>query len=137
MFLFRDILHEVSPVLVKYLVLKWVVMYPGDLEPFELVPLCRELVHNSWERPRIFCDKEGMEYMQLEDKFTDLFCYIFDHTNEVYYKCFIDLQENDDGYYVLGYISVKIVNEFIRELVIESAYLNGYGYTQVENFPFS
>ena len=39
-----------------------------------------------------------------------LFSYIFDHTNEVYYKCFSDIQENGDGYYVLGYISVKIVN---------------------------
>ena len=58
-------------------------------------------------------------------------------TNEVYYKFFSDIQENDDDYYVLGYISVKIVNEFIRESVIESAYLNGYGYRQVENFPFS
>ena len=50
-------------------------MYPGDLELFELVPLCREFIDNSWERPRIYCDKEGMEYMQLEDKFTDLLCY--------------------------------------------------------------
>ena len=75
--------------------------------------------------------------MQLEDKFTDLFSYIFDHTNKVYYKCFSHIKENDDGYYVLGYISVKIVNEFIRESVIESAHLNGYGYRQVENFPFS
>ena len=87
-------------------------MYPGDLELFELVPLCREFIGNSWERPRIYCDK-------------------------VHYKCFSDVQENDHGYYVLGYISVKIVNEFIRESVIESAYLNGYGYRQVENFPFS
>ena len=62
--------------------------------------------------------------MQLEDKFTDFFSYIFNHTNEVYYKCFSDVQENDDGYYELGYISVKIVNEFIRESVIESVYLN-------------
>ena len=92
-------------------------MYPGDLELFELVPLCREFIDNSWERPRIYCDKEGMEYMQLEDQFTDLFSYIFDHTNEVHYKCFSDIQENDDGYYVLGYISVKIVNKFIRESV--------------------
>ena len=112
-------------------------MYPGDLELFELVPLCQVFINNSWERPKIYCDKEGMEYMQLEDKFTDLFSYIFDHTNEVHYKCFSDIQENDDGYYVLGHISVKIVNEFIRESVIESAYLNGYGYRQVENFPFS
>ena len=56
------------------------------MELFELVPLCREFIDNSWERPRIYCDKEGMEYVQLEDKFTDLFSYIFDHTNEVYYK---------------------------------------------------
>ena len=75
--------------------------------------------------------------MQLEDKFTDLFSYIFDHPNKVYYKCFSDIEGNDDGYYVLGYISVRIANEFIRESVIESAYLNGYGYRQVENFPFS
>ena len=84
-------------------------MYPGNLELFELVPLCREFIDNSWEKPRIYCDKEGMKFMQLEDKFTDLFSYIFDHTNKVYYKCFSDIQENDDGYYVLGYISVKIV----------------------------
>ena len=128
---------EISPVLAKYLVLKWIVMYPGDLELFEMVPLCREFIGNSWERPRIYCDKDGMQYMQLEDKFTDLFSYIFDHTNDVHYKCFSDVKENDHGYYVLGYISVKIVNEFIRESVIESAYLNGYGYRQVENFPFS
>ena len=112
-------------------------MYPGDLELFELVPLCQEFIGNSWERPRMYCDKPGMEYMQLEDKFTDLFSFIFDHTSEVHYKCFSDAQQNDHGYYVLGYISVKIVNEFIRESVIESAYLNGYGYRQVENFPFS
>ena len=67
---------KVSPVLAKYLVLKWVVMYPGDLELFELVPLCQEFIDNSWERPRIYCDKEGMEYMQLEDKFTLIFIYI-------------------------------------------------------------
>ena len=73
MFLFRDILPEVSPVLAKYLVLKWVVMYPGNLEQFELVPLCREFIDNSWKRLRIYCDKEGMEYMQLEDKFTLIF----------------------------------------------------------------
>ena len=77
-----------------------------------------------------------MEYMQLKIN-SHLFSYIFDHTSEVHYKCFSDIQENDDGYYVLGYISVKIVNKFIRESVIESAYLNGYGYTQVENFPLS
>ena len=51
-------------------------MYPGDLELFELVPLCQEFIGNSWERPRIYCDKEGMEYMQLEDKFTLIFIYI-------------------------------------------------------------
>ena len=83
-------------------------MYPGDLELFELVPLCQEFTGNSWKRPRIYCAKEGMEHMQLEDKFTDLFSYIFDHTSEVHYKFFSDIQENDDGYYVLGYISVKL-----------------------------
>ena len=59
--------------------------------------------------------------MQLEDKFTNLFSYIFDHTNEVYYKCFSDVQENDDGYCVPGYISVKVVNKFVRESVVESS----------------
>ena len=73
-------------------------MYPGDLELFESVPLCREFIGNSWERPRIYCDKEGMEYMELEDKFTDLFLYIFDHTSEVHYICFSDIKENDHGY---------------------------------------
>ena len=39
---------EISPVLAKYLVLKWIVMYPGDLELFELVPLCQKFIGNSW-----------------------------------------------------------------------------------------
>ena len=77
---------KISPVLAKYLVLNWVVMYPGDLELFTLVPLWQEFIGNSWVRPRIYCDKQGMEYMQLEDKFTDLFSFIFDHTSEVHYK---------------------------------------------------
>ena len=78
--------------------MKWVVLYPGNLELFEMVPLCREFIDNCWVRPRIYCDQEDMEYMQLEDKFTNLFSSIFDHTNEVYYKCFSNVQENDDGY---------------------------------------
>ena len=75
-------------------------MHPGNLELFELVPLYREFIDNSWERPRIYCDQEGLEYMQLQNKFTDLFSHIFDRTNKVYYKCFSDVQENEDGYYV-------------------------------------
>ena len=77
------------------------------------------------------------EHVQLEDKFTCLFSFIFDHTEEVYFKCFSDVQYNNDGDYILGYVSIKIPNEFIRETVIETAYLNGYGYKQVANFPFS
>ena len=85
----------------------------------------------------IYCDQEGLECMQLEDKFTNLFSYIFDHTHKIHNKCFSDVQENEDGHYVLGYISVKIVNDFIRESVIESAFLNDYGYRQVEEFSFN
>ena len=65
-------------------------MYQGDLELFEMVPLCREFIDN-----------------------------------------------NEDDYYALGYINAKIVNEFIRESDIESVFLNGYGYRQVEEFPFN
>ena len=75
--------------------------------------------------------------VQLEDKFTSLFSFIFDHTEEVYFKCFSDVQYNDDGDYILGYVSIKIPNKFVRETVIETAYLNGYGYRQEANFPFS
>ena len=48
-----DIEPAISPILVKYILLKWVVAYPGDLELFEQSKLLREFV-NSWDQPRIF-----------------------------------------------------------------------------------
>ena len=43
---------------------------------------------------------------------------------------------NDLGDFVLGYIAVKIVNEYKRENVIETIFLNGYRHRQVAYFPF-
>ena len=129
-----DIEPAVSPILVEYILLKWVVAYPGDLELFEQSQLLREFVDNSWDQPRIFLN--DFEHVQLEDKFTSLFSFVFDHTEEIF-KSFSDVQYNDDGDYILGYVSIKIPNEFVRETVIETAYLNEYGYRQVADFPFS
>ena len=129
-----DMEPAVSPILVKCILLKWVVAYPGDLELFEQSQLLREFVNNSWDQPRLF--PNDFKHVQFEDMFTSLFSFTFDHTEEVYFKCFSDVQYNDDGDYILGYVSIKIPNEFVRETVIETAYLNGYGYRQVANFPF-
>ena len=129
-----EIEPPVSPILAKYILLKWVVAYSGDLELFEQSQLLREFVDNSCEQPRIFW---VTEHVQLEDKFTSLFSFVFEHTEKIFFKCFSDVQYNDDGDYILGYVSMKIPNEFVRETVIETAYLNGYGYRQVANFPFS
>ena len=96
--------------------------------------MLREFVYNSWEQPRIFLDDS--EHVQLEGKFTSLFSFI-DHTEEMLFKFFCDVQYNDDGDYTLGYVSIKIPNTFVRETVVEIAYLNGYGYRQAVHFPFS
>ena len=130
-----DMEPAVRLILAKYILLKWVVAYPGDLELFEQSQLLREFVNNCWEKPRIFLD--DFDHVQLEDRFTSLFSFVFDHTEGIFFKCFSDVQYNSDGDYILGYVSIKIPNEFVRETVIETAYLNGYGYIQVANFPFS
>ena len=96
--------------------------YPGDLELFEQSQLLREFIDDCWEKPRIFLD--DFEHVQLEDKFTCLFSFIFDQTEEVHFKFLSDVQYNDDGDYILGYVSIKISNKFVRETVIETAYLN-------------
>ena len=84
-----EIEPAVSPILAKYILLKWVVAYSGDLELFEQSQLLREFVDNSWEQPRIFLD--DFEHVQLEDKFTSLFSFIFDHMEEIFFKCFSDV----------------------------------------------
>ena len=96
-----DIEPVVSPILVKYILLKWVVAYPGDLELFQQSQLLREFVNNSGDQPGIFLN--DFEHVQLEDKLTSLFSFIFDHTEEVYFRCFSDVQYNEDGDYILGY----------------------------------
>ena len=68
-----DIEPEISLIL-----LKWVMAYPGDLELFEKSQLLREFIDNSWDKPRIFLDE--LDHVQLEDKFTSLFSFVFDHT---------------------------------------------------------
>ena len=118
------------------MLLKWVVAYPPDLDIFEMWPLEGEFPDNNWDNPRNFLDIPDYSYTQLEDKFTTLFGFAFDHTSEIHYKCFSDPQFNEDGDYVLGYVSIKLPNEFLKELLIETAYLNGYGYRVVEGFPF-
>ena len=45
-----------------------------------------------------------------------------------------DVQYNDDGDYILGYVSIKIPNEFVRETVIETAYLNDMGTDKWQTF---
>ena len=104
----------------------------------EMLPLEREFPDNNRYNPRTFLDKPNFNYIQLEDKFTSLFGFAFDHTNDilVHYKCFCDPQFNQDGDYVLGYVSIRLPNEFRKELLIETAYLNGYGYRAVEGFLF-
>ena len=64
------------------------------------------------------------------------FDFAFDHTIEIHNKYFSDPQFNEHGYYVLGYVSIKLSNEFLKELLIETAYLNDCGYRVVEGFPF-
>ena len=51
-------------------------------------------------------------------------------------SAFSDPQLNEHGDYILGYVSIKLPNEFLKELLIETAYMNGYGYRVVEGFPF-
>ena len=130
-----DVLSELSPTLQKYLLLKWVVAYPADIDIFEIWPLEREFPDN-WDNPGIFLTILDYSYIQLEDKFTTLFGFASDHISEIQYKCFSDPQFNEHGNYVLGYVSMKLPNEFLMELLIETAYLNGYGYRVVEGFPF-
>ena len=109
-----DVSPEVSPILQKYLLLKWVVAYPADIDIFEMWPLEREFPENNWENPRIYSDIPDFDYIQLEDKFTSLFAFAFDHTNDIHYKCFWDPQLNEHGDYVLGYVSIKLPNEFLK-----------------------
>ena len=93
-------------------------------------PLEREFLCNNWDNPRIFLDIPDYSYIKLEDKFTTLFSFALNHTSEIHYKCFSDPQFNEDGDYVL------LPNEFLTELLIETAYLNGYGYRVLEGFLF-
>ena len=51
-----DVLPELSPILQKYLLLKWVGAYPADIDIFEMWPLEREFPENNWENPRISVD---------------------------------------------------------------------------------
>ena len=130
------ILPELSPILQKNLLLQWVVAYPADLDIFEMWPLKREFPENNWENPRIYLDIPDFDNITLEDKFTSLFAFAFDHSQDIHYKCFSDPQFNEHGNYVLGYVSIKLPNEFLKEMLIETAYLNGYGYRVVEGFQF-
>ena len=118
------------------MLLKWLVAYSTDPDIFEMWPVEREFPENNWENLRIYLDIQNFDYIQFEDKFTSLFAFAFDHTNDIHYKCFSDPQLNEHGDYVLGYVSIKLPNEFLKELLIETAYMNGYGYRVVERFPF-
>ena len=131
-----DVLPELSPILQKYLLLQWVVAYPADLDIFEMWPLEREFPENNWENPRIYLDIPDFDYITLEEKFTSLFAFAFDHSQDIHYKCFSDPKFNEHGDYMLGYVSIKLSNEFLKEMLIETAYLNGYGYRVVEGFLF-
>ena len=113
------------------------VAYPADLDLFEMWSLVREFTDKSWEKPRIYLYiADQCDYIQLEDTFTNHFSFVFDHTDELHFKCFCDPQFNDHGNYVLGYVSIKVPNKFVKELVIKTAYLNGYRYRTLEGFPF-
>ena len=82
-----DILPELSPLLQKYLLLQWVVAYPADIDIFEMWPLESEFTKN-WENMRIYLDIPDFDYIQLEDKFTSLFAFAFDHTNDIHVSAF-------------------------------------------------
>ena len=95
-----DVLPELSPILQKYLLLKWVVAYPANPDIFEMWPLKREFQENNWENLRIYLAIQNYDNIQLEDKFTSLFAFAFDHTNHIHYKCFLGPQLNEHGDYV-------------------------------------
>ena len=67
-----DVLPEPIPLLQKYLLLQWVVAYPADIDIFEMWPLEREFPENDWENSRIYLDMPDFDYIQLEDKSTNL-----------------------------------------------------------------
>ena len=79
-----EVIPELVSILQKYLLLKWVIAYPADIDIFEKWPLEREFPANNWENPRIFLDIPSFDYIQLEVQIYKSFGFAFDHTNDIH-----------------------------------------------------
>ena len=83
----------------------------------------------------------------LSKKDNDTWKFIFDHTSDVFFKCFSGCKPTfgDLGHapyywetYCLGYMAVKIQNQFLAGQIVERCILHDYTYRahKYEGFPW-
>ena len=107
---------SVSPPNPEYMLIKWIVVAPGDA--LDLFQVCDEVVRLVLE---------DIPDVQFSEKDTDCFQFLFDYTDEINFKCFSDCKYvNGASYgpywdiYQVGYLAVKLPNQWVKETLLRS-----------------
>ena len=131
-----------SPLSKEYLLIKWIVVSLGDaLDLFQVSNVVRHFDANSYEAMSLIL--EDIPDVVFSEKDCQTFEFLFDYTDEIHFKCFSDCKYIDGGsfrYYLnsyqVGYLAVKLPNQWVKETLCEKCYLNGYGYRVLDAMPW-
>ena len=131
-----------SPLSKEYLLIKWIVVSPGDaLELFQVSDVFRHFDANSYEAMSLII--EDIPDVQFSEKDTQTFGFLFDYTDEIHFKCFSDCKYIDGGSsgfylntYQVRYLALKLLNQWVKETLCEKCYFNGYGYRVLDAMPW-
>ena len=126
----------------EYFLIKWIVVFPGDaLDLFQMSDVIREYETNSYDAVKLIL--EDIPDIQLCQKDTDIFQFLFDYTSDVRFKCFSDCKYTSEELYVpycksyqCGYLAAKSPNQWVKEYLIKTCQVNGYACRIVDSMPW-
>ena len=131
-------LEDVGPLTTYWMLVKFIVVYPGtDIETFEVSKCCREdgVVYLKKDHD------SGDRVAQFSKKDNEVWGFLFDYSDEIYFKNFMDCNPRDingrEPYYWEtyrgGYLAVKVMNRNIVEKKFKSLTLMGGTHTGLIN----
>ena len=136
-------LDDVSPLSTYWMIVKFIVVYPGtDIETFEVNKCCKEdgVVYLKKD------DESGDTVAQFSKKDNEVWGFLFHYSDDIYFKNFMDCKQKDingrEPYYwetySRGYLAVKVMNRNIVEKIQEACIDGRYTYRahKFETFPW-
>ena len=133
-------LEDIEPLTNYWMVLKFIVVYPGcNMGTFEVKKCSRDGV--------VYLKDDSMEQIaQFSHKDNEIWGFLFDFTDEVFFKSFVDCQPMDingrESYYWEmyrgGYLAIKTLNKNIVDKIEKPCSDGRYPFKphRFEHFPW-